>query len=41
VIVVLYAAAVMARASLKGRREGTIEAAEAPFALKAEPETGA
>ena len=41
VIVVLYAAAVMARASLKGRREGTIEAAEAPFLLKPEPETGA
>jgi len=41
VIVVLYAAAVMARASLKGRREGTIEAAEAPFVLKPEPETGA
>ena len=31
--VVLYAAAVMAHAAHKGRREGTIEAAEAPLAL--------
>lgn len=34
--VVLYAAAVMAHASLKGRREGTIQAAEAPLVLDAE-----
>ena len=37
--VVLYAAAVMAHAALKGRREGTLEAAEAPLVL--DPETGA
>ena len=34
--VVLYAAAVMVHASLKGRREGTIEAAEAPLVLAGE-----
>ena len=38
--VVLYAAAVMAHASLKGRREGNIEAAAAPLVLEAEVETG-
>jgi uncharacterized membrane protein YfcA len=36
--VVVYAAAVMAHASLKGRREGTLEAAEAALVL--EPEAG-
>jgi uncharacterized membrane protein YfcA len=40
-VVVLYAAAVMARASMKGRSEGTIEAAEAPLALPPEAEAGA
>ena len=40
-VVVLYAAAVMARASMKGRRAGTIEAAEAPLALQPEAEVGA
>jgi uncharacterized membrane protein YfcA len=36
--VVLYAAAVMVHAALKGRREGTLEAAEAPLALPRETE---
>jgi uncharacterized membrane protein YfcA len=36
--VVVYAAAVMAHASLKGRREGTLQAAEAALVL--EPEAG-
>jgi hypothetical protein len=38
--VVLYAAAVMAHAALTGRREGTVEAAEAPLVLAPEPEPG-
>ncbi len=38
--VVLYAAAVMAHAAHKGRREGNIEAAAAPLVLEAETETG-
>ncbi|HEX4737053.1 MAG TPA: TSUP family transporter [Allosphingosinicella sp.] len=38
VVVVVYAAAVMANASLKGRREGNIQAAEAPLVIEAEAE---
>jgi uncharacterized membrane protein YfcA len=38
VVVVVYAAAVMANASLKGRREGTLQAAEAPLVLEGEAE---
>jgi uncharacterized membrane protein YfcA len=38
VAVVLYAAAVMARASFRGRREGNIEAAAAPLVIDGEAE---
>lgn len=38
--VVLYAAAVMAHAAFKGRREGSIQAAEAALVLGGEAETG-
>jgi uncharacterized membrane protein YfcA len=38
--VVLYAAAVMAHASLKGRREGSLEAAEAALVFEPETEAG-
>jgi uncharacterized membrane protein YfcA len=37
-VVVLYAAAVMAHAAVKGRREGRAEPATAPLALEAEAE---
>jgi uncharacterized membrane protein YfcA len=37
-VVVVYAAAVMAHASLKGRREGNVEAAAAPLVLDGEAE---
>jgi uncharacterized membrane protein YfcA len=39
-VVVVYAAAVMARASHQGRREGNIEAAAAPLVLEGEVEAG-
>jgi uncharacterized membrane protein YfcA len=38
--VVLYAAAVMGHAAFRGRREGTVEAAEAPLVLPVEAEAG-
>src|SRR3954463_1671089 len=39
-VVVLYASAGMAHAALRGRREGTLEAAEAPLVLPVEAEAG-
>jgi uncharacterized membrane protein YfcA len=39
--VVVYAAAVMARASYQGRREGNIEAAAAPLVIEEEAEAKA
>jgi uncharacterized membrane protein YfcA len=38
--VVLYASAVMTHAAIRGRREGTVEAAEAPLVLPVEAEAG-